>query len=877
MQLRRIEIRDFRKLGHVVVDGLEDGLNVIVGDNEAGKSTVLAALRAALFERHRISGDVANAMLPYNQAVRPEIAIDFEVAGRAWRLRKAFCQKPEAELRGPGERYLNDDAEERLATLLGFTHPGRGGSKPEEHQGIYGLCWVDQGAAHRSLGVGAGRESVASALESEVGQMVGGERGRALLAKAEERRNAAWTQTGRPRGILKSLQEEMASLGAERDGLRSRLAGLHEKVEKLGAVHAAIERIEREERLPRAVAALEKARADASRVDEVRAACAQAGAEARRAERERDNVAERSAARQSLVAKVTRAKAELAEAERAAEQARTMSAGRDGAVRLAHERLAVARAAHATAVDEAATTEAALGRRRDLETLRGLEAQLALAEAAERKRRAAAARAANISITKAQVADLERIEAECARARYQLEAASVRIEFRPEDSAVVAVDGLPHPAESELLLTRDASLHLGGFGTLTVRPGGGVEALAHAAERLDAAFADALRAVRAESVAAAANALRARDDATRDADAERKAVEAAAPRGLDPLRDETDRLRSSVGQPLPPDVSDRLATATPSVLADRRRAVTEARDAVRGIESDVEDLRTVRDQAATEAATLVERAAAARRDHEAGLRELAEVRARSTDDELATQVAEAVASLATALEVETATRAAADSVDPGSELLLQKAERAERSVREDLERQRQAQRELEVELRTLGRDGLGEQLAEVEGKLERVRLQAEAKEREGSAARLLHETLLEAQSESKDRWLGPVRERVRPYLRLIQPDTEVVLNEDTLELTGFVRGGHQEPFTALSVGAREQVAVITRLALAEILLGSGKPSAVILDDALVNTDEARLERMHLVLHRAARNLQILVLTCRERDFAQSGAPIRRMA
>ncbi|MGT2479483.1 hypothetical protein ACU4GR_12755 [Methylobacterium oryzae CBMB20] len=98
---------------------------------------------------------------------------------------------------------------------------------------------------------------------------------------------------------------------------------------------------------------------------------------------------------------------------------------------------------------------------------------------------------------------------------------------------------------------------------------------------------------------------------------------------------------------------------------------------------------------------------------------------------MATQVAEAVASLATALEVEAATRAAADSVDPGSELLLQKAERAERSVREDLERaERQTQRGLEVELRTLGRDGLGEQLAEVEGKLERVRLQAEAKERE---------------------------------------------------------------------------------------------------------------------------------------------------
>jgi hypothetical protein len=34
--------------------------------------------------------------------------------------------------------------------------------------------------------------------------------------------------------------------------------------------------------------------------------------------------------------------------------------------------------------------------------------------------------------------------------------------------------------------------------------------------------------------------------------------------------------------------------------------------------------------------------------------------------------------------------------------------------------------------------------------------------------------------------------------------------------------------------------------------------------------------MHLVLNKAAEGLQILVLTCRERDFLQLGAPIRRI-
>ena len=94
MRLRRVEIRNFRKIEHLVIEGLADGLNVLVGDNEAGKSTVLAALRAALFERHRLTGKGVRAMLPHNQEVRPEITIDFDVGAAAYRLRKAFQPAP---------------------------------------------------------------------------------------------------------------------------------------------------------------------------------------------------------------------------------------------------------------------------------------------------------------------------------------------------------------------------------------------------------------------------------------------------------------------------------------------------------------------------------------------------------------------------------------------------------------------------------------------------------------------------------------------------------------------------------------------------------------------------------------------------------------
>ena len=110
MRIRQIRIRNFRKLlDPVVIDGLGDGLTVIAGDNEEGKSTILAAVQAAFFYRHRLTGEAAQAMQPFGSAVRPEISIAFELNGEAYQLRKAFCQSPEAELTGPSGRANSKD------------------------------------------------------------------------------------------------------------------------------------------------------------------------------------------------------------------------------------------------------------------------------------------------------------------------------------------------------------------------------------------------------------------------------------------------------------------------------------------------------------------------------------------------------------------------------------------------------------------------------------------------------------------------------------------------------------------------------------------------------------------------------------------------
>ena len=79
----------------------------------------------------------------------------------------------------------------------------------------------------------------------------------------------------------------------------------------------------------------------------------------------------------------------------------------------------------------------------------------------------------------------------------------------------------------------------------------------------------------------------------------------------------------------------------------------------------------------------------------------------------------------------------------------------------------------------------------------------------------------------------------------------------------------EEEFEALSGGAKEQVSILVRLALAEVL-GEKEPLPVVLDDCLVNTDRERLGEMLRILYRASRKHQIIVFSCHDVDFERLG-------
>ena len=70
--------------------------------------------------------------------------------------------------------------------------------------------------------------------------------------------------------------------------------------------------------------------------------------------------------------------------------------------------------------------------------------------------------------------------------------------------------------------------------------------------------------------------------------------------------------------------------------------------------------------------------------------------------------------------------------------------------------------------------------------------------------------------------------------------------------------------------------VIARLAYADLLREAGRPTLIILDDALVHSDAARLDRMKRVLFDAASRHQILLFTCHPENWRDLGVQARTL-
>ncbi|MDF2230986.1 AAA family ATPase [Albimonas sp. CAU 1670] len=860
MRIRAIRLTDVRRFDRpVTVEGIGDGLNLLSAPNESGKSTLFDALHAAFFLPHRSQAKEARG-LRARVGGAPEVVVEVETAEGRFEIAKRWLSRPMAELRalpaGGGAAQLlskADEAEAAIARLVGGGADGRGPA---------GLLWVRQG--ERGLGDDAGlRRDLLSSVTGEVEAMTGGRRMDRARARAQAELDALATATGRPRtgGPWKAAQDEAEALEAEVARLEAEVGRLHEDLDRRRALRRELAEIVE----PAAAAAREAALRDAE--------TAHAAAE-RHAERLRAALAAETLARLTLesargkLAGLRAAEAETQEAGTAAAAAATALAKAREEREAAARALRAAREAAAAAATARAEADRRLARAHDAaraEDQRRRRAELAetlaRAEALRGEREAAEAEARLGPDARAlrRLEDLAR-DLRDRRAARDRGAASIVLRHAPGAEGGATLDGAPLPDGERVAIPQGAVLELRGLGRLTIDPGRGADD-AGAVEAAERALAEALAALSLDTLDAARAAHERREAAeTRRRVADAK-LAALAPGGLPALREALAAL------PEPAADADGDAGAPPlpeaQAAAEAARAAQEqAAGALQAVDAD--------DRAAEQAET---RAAAAA-DAAAG--RLA--RARSTLEALeerdAGALAARIAEEETALAGAEAARARLEESAPdlaAAEAELARARGVVANAAQARERLEKTEVELSTRIEHFASDAVEEELADARARLARARAARDRLAFEAQALTRLLEALDAARSAAHDRWFAPVMAELRPLLALLWEDAELRFDEAEVAPAALIRRGADEPYETLSGGTQEQIAILVRLAFARMLAAGGQPAPVILDDALVHTDDDRIERMFRALHRQARDMQILVLSCRQRAFRDLGA------
>jgi hypothetical protein len=248
-------------------------------------------------------------------------------------------------------------------------------------------------------------------------------------------------------------------------------------------------------------------------------------------------------------------------------------------------------------------------------------------------------------------------------------------------------------------------------------------------------------------------------------------------------------------------------------------------------------------------------------DSEIAERRLVGARTETSDAELERE------RLATAEKAETASGAATaasrdlTAADPEhADDLLMNARAARARLDAELRRTQDEQLEVNSRLRDHGEDGLSERHVARVSELERAAADLRRLQARAAAAQLLRDVLREERDKAHRAYVKPLRDRIESLGRYVFGLTlQVELNDD-LQIVSRTLNNRRVPYDSLSGGTREQLGILTRLAVAMAVANDGGVP-VIIDDALGYSDPHRLEEMGAALSVAARACQIIVLTC----------------
>ncbi|GAB3693349.1 AAA family ATPase [Corynebacterium nasicanis] len=849
MRIHSLSIENFRGIERLSLEGLPDtGVIVIHGDNEQGKSTILDALHAVLYEKHGGRSGKVRAWQPVGRDVSPTVSVTATIGPVTFSITKNWLKAPKVELHITAPQrdpFTGGPAEEKLAEII---------SRYLDRD-LAQTLFMRQGDLDAGIAA-VGISSVTRALDGVSEDGDSGTEDTALSAAVEKEYARYFTTKGAARELREAQR-------AYEDAVEEHAAATHAQAELTGHVDRHDKITVRQEAamadLPSAeadekdhadkarLAAQAQEKASALRRDLHLASEALQRAEAAVTRRGELNAA--VAAAESALAAHTAGLAEAQERQELEKQQleqlgaqleRAQQAQED-----ALERLRAARRAQRLVTD--ASRRSTLSTQ--LSAVRELSAKITQARAATAGR----------VVDDADVRAVEDATSELVLAQRLRAQAAARLEITGPAGTSLTVDGETVALDASIELSDGTELVIGDI-TARYRAGhaevSGVDPVVAAdktlrdlLDRLDLPDLDAVRAAR---------------------DTHRRATEDLA--GL--LRERTTLLAGEDEDALEAElarlVTDLAEVQVPELdVAAAALAVEEAEDAREQAAADVgrvdRELTPWRERRAenTLTALSVRIEEAEERLHQA--QEAVESAAADSDD---ASLVQAVQSATAARdEVAELCRLADEEVvaaDPELAADLYRGAQARlESVRDIIVRSGEDLAELKGYIRQA--QGAAERLDKAVSALEAAEHRLDSVTRRAEAVKLLRETLHRHRAEARARYAQPFAEQLTRLARpVFGPDVEFGLS-DQLQVTQRSIGADTVPLADLSGGAKEQLAILTRFAIAQLTAldtGDGQvPVPVIVDDALGSTDPSRLQLMATLFSRMGDAGQVIVLTC----------------
>ncbi len=884
MKLRSLAVNQFKKFTTPKrLEGIEDGLNIIVGPNEMGKSTLLDALRAVLFEKHDSKAKTIRNMQNERNQAAPVVELGFELESGTYTISKRFMKKNYARLRCPdGTVFEGDAAEGRLRELLNFSEPGTKGGSPET-LGMWNVLWVKQGQSFGAIDIPkSASANLHGALESEVGTVLGGRRGRELPQMIERQLGELVTRTGRSTGKYKIAEGRVSDIAEKLEKLKEKKKGLSDTLKELEDDQGKLQRLSDVARDEADRAELDTARKRRNEVAELENRVKAAESELEVLKLRLQQTMQREQERHNLKNDIDREKNTLGDLrEKREEILEREKQARENLEKLKTEKDKAETAAK-DADDALSMRSRILGAVEIKTRISELRIKLDKALDAEKRQMEAQKRVASISVTEEMIRRIESAEKEMEKAANRLNATSTLITFEIQNPSGIEVDGSPLTSgEDSLQAVSPTTITIPERGKILIEPAAeNRDELLGRIEEAESRLRNILDEAGISTVKDAQALYDSRKKALSEEEFARKESELYAPRtdeyeaGAQSLASYMKSLERSLENQ-----ADSLPAQNLPELQEAETALRNAADKSDAARHALEKARTALDAPEKVLRSFAKELASAEAIYEESekrlknlLDRLGKAESECAENKLLEET-EAAQSTVAAQEASVAKMRAELSEDDTLEQAEARVERLQKAA--DDRRKKQQNLEINIgrlkeRVHVLEGAGIDEDIERENRQLEICEREFGRLEREVQVLSLLLDTLRNAEREAKELYLSPVTDRMRPYLQRLFPGSDITIDED-LRITGVIReAGYEEPFPLLSMGTQEQIAVLVRLAFAEMLVEQGRPATVVLDDALVFSDDTRMERMFDILTVASRRVQILILTCREQLFENVG-------